>query len=229
MSNRIRFACDPKILSLPVSSILPVRKISPGMTKTEKYRRIARPTPTGGSSAGLRPDRGQAIHRRQGGRLPDTGPEHGSRRATSKVLLRRLHRNSYLALAAIIMAGLDGIRRRSEPPADGAPAMALRFPGDLGTALEALGGDRTFLTGPGVFSDELIDAWIEDRWEHHVLPVRSRPHPWELAHADIFGRVDDVRGVRDQEQLSSSEAATVPGSSCGPGLRTDLSDWGDES
>ena len=41
MSNRIRFACDPKILSLPVGSILPVRKISPGMTKTEKYRRIA--------------------------------------------------------------------------------------------------------------------------------------------------------------------------------------------
>jgi ParB-like chromosome segregation protein Spo0J len=41
MINRIRFACDPKILSLAISSILPVRKISVGMTKTEKYRRIA--------------------------------------------------------------------------------------------------------------------------------------------------------------------------------------------
>ena len=41
MINRIRFACDLKILSLPVSSILPVRAISTGMTKTEKYRRIA--------------------------------------------------------------------------------------------------------------------------------------------------------------------------------------------
>ncbi len=41
MVNRIRFACDPKILLLPLSSILPVRKISVGMTKTEKFRRIA--------------------------------------------------------------------------------------------------------------------------------------------------------------------------------------------
>jgi uncharacterized ParB-like nuclease family protein len=41
MVNRIRFACDPKILLLPLSSILPVRKISVGMTKTEKCRRIA--------------------------------------------------------------------------------------------------------------------------------------------------------------------------------------------
>lgn len=41
MINRIRFACDPKILLLPLASILPVRKLSPGMAKTEKYRRIA--------------------------------------------------------------------------------------------------------------------------------------------------------------------------------------------
>jgi ParB-like chromosome segregation protein Spo0J len=41
MVNHIRLACDPKILLLPLSSILPVRKISVGMTKTEKCRRIA--------------------------------------------------------------------------------------------------------------------------------------------------------------------------------------------
>jgi hypothetical protein len=41
MTNRIRFACHRKILSLSISSILPVRKITAGMTKTEKYRRIA--------------------------------------------------------------------------------------------------------------------------------------------------------------------------------------------
>ena len=41
MTNRIRFACDPTILSLPVGSILPTRKIGVGMAKTEKYRRIA--------------------------------------------------------------------------------------------------------------------------------------------------------------------------------------------
>ncbi len=37
MVNRIRFACDPKIVLLPVSSILPVRKISAGITKTERW------------------------------------------------------------------------------------------------------------------------------------------------------------------------------------------------
>ena len=41
MANRIRFACEPKIISVPVGSILPVKKLSPGMSKTEKYRRIA--------------------------------------------------------------------------------------------------------------------------------------------------------------------------------------------
>lgn len=41
MNNRIRLACDPKILSLPVSSILPVRKLGVGINKTEKHRRIA--------------------------------------------------------------------------------------------------------------------------------------------------------------------------------------------
>jgi hypothetical protein len=41
MSNRVRFACDPKIISVPVGSILPVRKLNPNISKTEKYRRIA--------------------------------------------------------------------------------------------------------------------------------------------------------------------------------------------
>jgi len=40
MTNRIRLACEPKIMLIPVSSILPVRKLSPAMCKTEKYRRI---------------------------------------------------------------------------------------------------------------------------------------------------------------------------------------------
>jgi hypothetical protein len=41
MVNRIRFACDPKIIVVPVASILPVRKLPPGINKTAKYRRIA--------------------------------------------------------------------------------------------------------------------------------------------------------------------------------------------
>ena len=41
MVNRIRLACDTSIVSLPLASILPVRKFSPAITKTDKYRRIA--------------------------------------------------------------------------------------------------------------------------------------------------------------------------------------------
>lgn len=41
MVNRIRFACDPKIILIPLSSILPVKKLTPGIDKTSKYRRIA--------------------------------------------------------------------------------------------------------------------------------------------------------------------------------------------
>jgi len=41
MVNRIRFACEPKIMMIPISHILPVKKLSPGIDKTTKYRRIA--------------------------------------------------------------------------------------------------------------------------------------------------------------------------------------------
>ena len=41
MVNRVRLACDTNIISVPLASILPVRKLSPGISKTEKYRRIA--------------------------------------------------------------------------------------------------------------------------------------------------------------------------------------------
>ncbi len=41
MANRVRLACDTNIVSLPLASILPVRKLSPIISKTEKYRRIA--------------------------------------------------------------------------------------------------------------------------------------------------------------------------------------------
>jgi ParB-like chromosome segregation protein Spo0J len=41
MANRIRLACDPRILVLPISSILPTKKLAPRIIKSKKYRRIA--------------------------------------------------------------------------------------------------------------------------------------------------------------------------------------------
>jgi glutamine synthetase len=158
---------------------------------TNSYRRLI-PRVSGPCEARL-----STVSRTAACRIPARNTAPGARRV--KFWCTDPTANPYLALAAVIMAGLDGIRRRSEPPVDGAPELALRFPGGLGEALDALGADRAFLTGSGVFSDGLIDAWIKDRWEHHVLPVRSRPHPWELSHADVFGRVGAPRNAIEQE------------------------------
>lgn len=89
--------------------------------------------------------------------------------------------NPYLAFAAILLAGLDGVERRLEPPVNGDAPMGVRVPHCLESALDALDADRGFLTAGGAFSDGIIEAWISDRWTRHVLPVRSRPHPWELS------------------------------------------------
>lgn len=102
--------------------------------------------------------------------------------------------NPYLAFSAVIMAGLDGIQRKLEPAVDGAPLPARpRLPHCLESALEALDEDREFLTADGVFSHRLIDAWIAERWTSHIAPLRSQPHPWELANADLFVQPGGLR------------------------------------
>jgi glutamine synthetase len=96
--------------------------------------------------------------------------------------------NPYLAFAAMLMAGIDGIQKGLDPgtPADydlfeeaggGVP----QVPGSLAEALDALERDREFLTASGVFSDDLLDTWIAYKREHEVDSVRLRPHPAEFA------------------------------------------------
>lgn len=67
--------------------------------------------------------------------------------------------NPYLALAAPIMAGIDGIKREFEAPIE---ESRRSMPGSLGEALDALDADREFLKA-GAFSDTLIDAWLAER------------------------------------------------------------------
>ena len=110
-------------------------------------------------------------------RIPARSDAPGARRV--KFCCPDSTANPYLAFAAVIMAGLDGVERGLEAPTDGAAA-AGGFPHSLEAALDSLGADRAFLTAGGVFSDELIDAWTRERWARQVLPVRSRPHPQEL-------------------------------------------------
>ena len=98
--------------------------------------------------------------------------------------------NPYLSFAAMLMAGLDGVQNRIEPhaPVDkdiyDLPPAELKglpsVPGSLDEALDALEADHDFLLQGGVFTEELIDAWLSYKREHEVDPVRLRPHPYEF-------------------------------------------------
>ncbi|MGH3033371.1 MAG: type I glutamate--ammonia ligase [Gaiellaceae bacterium] len=96
--------------------------------------------------------------------------------------------NPYLAFAAMLMAGLDGIQKGLDPgdPADfdlfeGDGAAVAQVPGSLAEALDALERDHEFLLAAGVFSEELVRTWIDFKREHEVDAVRLRPHPAEFA------------------------------------------------
>ena len=98
--------------------------------------------------------------------------------------------NPYLAFAAMLMAGLDGIQNKIEPPKpvdkdlydlEGAEAAAIpQVPGSLDAVLNNLEKDHEFLTRGGVFTKDLIDTWIDFKRKQEVDYVRLRPHPAEF-------------------------------------------------
>jgi glutamine synthetase len=98
--------------------------------------------------------------------------------------------NPYLAFSAMLMAGLDGIQNRIEPPApvdkdlyDLPPeelAKVPQVPGSLEDALDALEADQDFLKVGGVFTDDLIETWVSYKRINEVDQMRLRPHPWEF-------------------------------------------------
>ena len=98
--------------------------------------------------------------------------------------------NPYLAFSAMLMAGLDGIRNKTDPgaPVDEdlytLPAAELaklrQVPGSLAEALNALEADHDFLTEGGVFTKDLIEGHIAFKRETEVDEIRLRPHPYEF-------------------------------------------------
>jgi glutamine synthetase len=103
--------------------------------------------------------------------------------------------NIYLALAAQLLAGLDGIRREIDPSDAGfGPIDAdtfswtptqrdsiQRLPDSLEKALNALEADHDFLLAGEVFSQELIDQWVEHKMRAEFYQVLNRPHPYEMS------------------------------------------------
>ncbi len=98
--------------------------------------------------------------------------------------------NPYLAFAAMLMAGLDGIQNKIEPPApvdkdlyelEGDEAKAIpQVPGSLSEVLDNLEKDHAYLTKGGVFTEDLIETWIAYKRSAEVDYVRLRPHPAEF-------------------------------------------------
>ena len=98
--------------------------------------------------------------------------------------------NAYLAFAAMLMAGLDGIENRIDPgePLDKdiyelSPAELSKVPSvpaSLEGALEALENDHEFLTKGDVFTQDVLDVWIDYKRSVEVDGVRLRPHPYEF-------------------------------------------------
>jgi glutamine synthetase len=89
----------------------------------------------------------------------------------------------------MLMAGLDGIKNKIDPgspvdkdltylPKDELARIPL-LPTSLTKALDALEKDYEFLLKDGVFTEDLIESWI-DLKRRDVEEIRIRPHPWEF-------------------------------------------------
>jgi glutamine synthetase len=98
--------------------------------------------------------------------------------------------NPYLAFSAILMAGLDGVASKIEPPDPvdhdlfdmSAEELAKigQVPSSLEEAMDALEADNDFLKTGGVFTPDLIETWVDYKRSNEVDAVRLRPHPWEF-------------------------------------------------
>lgn len=102
--------------------------------------------------------------------------------------------NYYLAMSALLMAGIDGIKNKIMPtPENGfgpfddnvfdwspeKQAKLISVPTSLEEALSELEKDYQYLLEGNVFNEELINSWIKEKMKE-VIAVRNRPHPFEM-------------------------------------------------
>jgi glutamine synthetase len=121
-------------------------------------------------------------------RIPVTGTNPKAKRIEFRV--PDPSANPYLAFAAMLMAGIDGIKNKIEPPAPvdkdlyelpAEEAKAIpQVPDNLPAVLNALEKDHDYLTAGSVFTPDLIETWIEYKRSAEVDYVRLRPHPAEF-------------------------------------------------
>jgi glutamine synthetase len=103
--------------------------------------------------------------------------------------------NPYLAMAAQLMAGIDGIVNEIDAEQEGfgpvdvnlfeaseeERARVGKLPTSLKESLLALDEDHEFLLRGGVFNEEIVQIWIETKMRRDYDEVRNRPHPYEMS------------------------------------------------
>jgi len=122
-------------------------------------------------------------------RIPVTGTNPKAKRVEFRVPDPSC--NPYLAFSAMLMAGLDGIKNKIEPPApidkdlyDLPPedfGAVRQTPGSLPEVLDALQSDHSYLLDGGVFTPDLIETWISWKRDNEIEPIALRPTPHEFA------------------------------------------------
>jgi glutamine synthetase len=98
--------------------------------------------------------------------------------------------NPYLAFSAMLMAGLDGIKNKIEPPApldvdiyELSPEEKAHIrgtPGSLAESLDALEQDNAFMLEGGVFTEDVIATYVDYKRSKELIQVAIRPHPYEF-------------------------------------------------
>lgn len=121
-------------------------------------------------------------------RIPNSGPNPKAKRIEFRT--PDPSANVYLAFAAMLMAGIDGIQNKILPgePLDkdiyGLPPQELAkipsIPGSLEDALTCLEKDNSFLLKGDVFTKDMLDAWTSYKIDKEVRPMQARPVPYEF-------------------------------------------------
>jgi glutamine synthetase len=121
-------------------------------------------------------------------RIPITGASPKAKRIEFRVPDPSC--NPYLAFTAMMMAGVDGVKNKIEPPEpvdkdlyelppDEARAIP-QVPGSLEKVLDTLEADHDYLLDGGVFTEDLIETWLDFKRSSELGPMRLRPHPHEF-------------------------------------------------
>jgi glutamine synthetase len=121
-------------------------------------------------------------------RIPNTGTNPKAKRIEFRTPDPSC--NPYLAFAAMLMAGIDGIMNKINPgnPLDkdiyGLPPEEAKkvpaAPKTLDEALINLRNSHEFLLRGDVFSQDLIDTWLEYKYDREIIPMQQRPAPYEF-------------------------------------------------